>query len=171
MIKGKVIFLIGFASCGKTTTAETVKKYYEWKNVVLIDNDEVRKHLNSDVGFLAEGRQENIRRVTEIACLLANQGFNVICSFTMPTKALRGKAKSIMAERGVEGVIVKLDTQWEECANRKWKPFFYRDQDGKVKDSTGTTDMFEDGEIDMVLDSSKIETLFENCNKIAHLLN
>ncbi len=164
---GKIIFLIGLASCGKTTTSEKIRELYPDHKIILLDNDTIRKGVNNDIGFSPQGRHENIRRVSEMACVLAAQGFNVICSFTMPARQLREDAKTIIYGHGLEVSIVQLNCPWNLCAERNWKPFFFRDEKGDIKDSTGTNEMFEDGLIDLVLDSSNPASLDYNCHKIA----
>lgn len=170
-----IIYITGLSSAGKTTTCREMiklKGYYNG-NFLLLDNDEVRRTVNNDLSFDAAGRHENIRRVTEIACICSKQGYDVLCAFTAPTNHLKKMAKDIAAEKGQKCFIVNLDCPITICAERNNNGMYEKSEGNKISEKCGTPDMAETdypGLVDLHLDSSKSGLLHENIIKILDLI-
>ncbi|MDP3898175.1 MAG: adenylyl-sulfate kinase, partial [Mesorhizobium sp.] len=101
----------------------------------------VRHGLNRDLGFTEEDRVENIRRVAEVARLMADAGLLVLVSFISPFRAERRMARELMGED--EFVEVFVDTPFEECAARDPKGLYARALRGEIKNFTGVDSPYE----------------------------
>ena len=104
---------------GKSTIANLLEKklHAAGRHTYILDGDNVRHGLNRDLGFTDADRVENIRRVAEVARLMADAGLIVIVSFISPFRAERRMAREIMGEG--EFVEVFVDTPFEECASAR----------------------------------------------------
>ena len=107
----------------------------------MLDGDNVRHGLNRDLGFTDEDRVENIRRVAEVAKLMADAGLIVIVSFISPFRAERRMARELMGQG--EFVEVFVDTPFEECAKRDPKGLYARALAGAIKNFTGVDSPYE----------------------------
>jgi adenylylsulfate kinase len=96
MNKTFTLWLTGLSGAGKTTLAHEIKKHIQ--NAVILDGDEVRKGLSSDLTFTDDSRRENIRRVSEVCKILNAQGFPVIVSMISPFEEDRNKAKKCIGD-------------------------------------------------------------------------
>ena len=114
-----VILFYGLSGSGKTTLAQKIAKNID--KAVLLDGDEVRKGLNSDLGLSLEDRRENIRRTCEVAKLLHGQGLSVFISVICPTEEMRKMAKEIIGE---DLFIVYLSTPLDVCKERDVKGLY-----------------------------------------------
>lgn len=138
----QVIWLFGLSGAGKTTISLELKKFFQQKNlpIVLLDGDEVRSTVNSDLGFSENDRKENIRRAAEIAKLLVNQNMFVIAAFITPTRAMREIVRKILQNQ-VE--LFFIDTSIEECIRRDVKGLYKKAQYNQISNFTGISDIFE----------------------------
>jgi bifunctional enzyme CysN/CysC len=107
----------------------------------MLDGDNIRHGLNRDLGFSEADRAENIRRVAEVARLMADAGLVVIVSFISPFRAERDFARAIMAPG--EFVEVFVDTPFEECARRDPKGLYQKALSGALKNFTGIDSPYE----------------------------
>ncbi len=141
-----VIWLTGLSGAGKTTIAESLnaailRKGYFTKH---FDGDEIRKGINSDLGFSEEDRKENIRRIAELSKLFLDSGLVIICSFISPTKEIRQMAKDIVGkERFVE---VFINAPIEVCEQRDPKGLYKMARAGLLKGFTGIDSPYESPE-------------------------
>ncbi len=159
-----VIWLTGFSGAGKTTIGnslvENLKKY---EKVIMLDGDELRKGLNSDLGFSMEDRAENIRRVAHTAKLLSNSGFLVITTLISPTKSSREQARNIIGENFIECYIM---SDIETCIKRDVKGLYKKAISGEIKEFTGISSVYEIPENpELVLDTQNLTV--EECTNIA----
>jgi len=141
--KAKVLWFTGLSGSGKSTIATGVeRKLFELGYFVqVLDGDNIRSGLNSNLTFSAEDRTENIRRIAEVAKLYLNSGIIAICSFISPTKAIRELAKSII---GAEDFIeIFVDTPLEICESRDVKGLYKKARAGEIKNFTGLDAPFE----------------------------
>ncbi|QCT94709.1 adenylyl-sulfate kinase [Caminibacter mediatlanticus TB-2] len=141
--KGCVIWLTGLSGSGKSTIANELEyelnkmKYHTY----LLDGDNIRSGLNSDLSFNENDRKENIRRISEVAKLFVDSGIITITAFISPFIKDREKAKKII---GVENFIeVFIDTPLEECIKRDPKGLYKKALDGKIKNFTGIDQKYE----------------------------
>jgi bifunctional enzyme CysN/CysC len=116
--KAAVVWFTGLSGSGKSTVANRLEKllHAEGRHTYMLDGDNVRHGLNRDLGFTDEDRVENIRRVAEVAKLMADAGLIVLVSFISPFRSERKLARYLMAEG--EFIEVFVDTPIEECARR-----------------------------------------------------
>lgn len=138
-----VLWFTGLSGSGKSTVANLLEKklHAAGRHTYLLDGDNIRHGLNRDLGFTEADRVENIRRVAEVARLMADAGLIVIVSFISPFKAERRMARELMAEG--EFVEVFLDTPFEECAKRDPKGLYARALKGEIKNFTGVDSPYE----------------------------
>lgn len=151
---GAVVWLTGLSGSGKSTIARELEKllFERGCQVLVLDGDNVRSGLCSDLGFSAEDRRENIRRVSEVAALMAGQGTIVICAFISPYREGRAKARKAAGEARFFEVFV--DCPLEECERRDPKGLYARARRGEIADFTGVSAPYEEPEgADLVLDS------------------
>ena len=140
---GKVFWFTGLSGSGKSTLAIALeeKLFDQGYHVVVLDGDNIRTGINSNLGFSEEDRRENIRRIAEIAKLFVNNGQICIVSFISPLIEMREQAKSIIgAEHFVE---VFIDTPIEECEMRDVKGLYKKARAGEIQDFTGVNAPYE----------------------------
>ncbi len=141
--KSKVFWMLGLSGSGKSTVAKAFERklYQEGFFAQMLDGDNIRSGLNSNLGFSQEDRKENIRRIAEIAKLYMNSGVITVVSFISPTIAIRDMAKSII---GPENFIeVFVNTPLEVCEERDVKGLYKKARNGEIKDFTGISAPFE----------------------------
>ena len=138
------IWLTGLPGSGKTTLALALEKEIFKKGYlsVVLDGDKIRSGINKDLGFTLNDRQENIRRVAEIARLFNEKGFIVICSFITPTQNLRSLAREIIGEKNF--VEVFIDASLKTCIKRDPKGLYAKAQLGEIQNFTGIHSAYEE---------------------------
>lgn len=140
---GLVVWLTGLSGAGKTTLACELEHrlFAAGFAVCLLDGDLLRGGLCSDLGFSAEDRRENIRRVGEVASLLAAAGSVVLCAFISPYREDRDRIRrSLGAGRFIE---VFVNAPIEICEQRDVKGHYARARAGQLKDFTGVSAPYE----------------------------
>ncbi len=139
---GGVFWFTGLSGAGKSTLAMSVEKslFEKGYHTYVLDGDNVRHGLNSDLGFSAEDRTENIRRVGEVAALIADAGLIVITAFISPFKQDRDKARAA-AKNHFHEVYVKANL--ETCENRDPKGLYKKAREGKISEFTGIDSPYE----------------------------
>jgi bifunctional enzyme CysN/CysC len=138
-----VFWFTGLSGSGKSTIANLLEKKFHatGRHTYILDGDNVRHGLNRDLGFTDADRVENIRRVAEVAKLMADAGLIVIVSFISPFRAERRVARELMPEG--EFIEVFVDTPFEECARRDPKGLYARALKGEIKNFTGVDSPYE----------------------------
>jgi adenylyl-sulfate kinase len=134
----KVVWLTGLSGAGKTTIACEIEKQID---CVVLDGDELRTGLCSDLDFSIEDRNENLRRVSEVAKLFYSSGTTVIVSFISPLRAQRNFARSLIPKE--DFIEVHIATSLEVCEKRDVKGLYARARAGEIKDFTGITSPYE----------------------------
>lgn len=167
--RGGVVWLTGLSGAGKSTLSMgTQRRLFDdgWR-VTVLDGDNLRKGLNKDLGFAQADRLENVRRVAEVAKLMAETGTVVLVSLISPTAEMRDLARSIVGE-GFNEVWVKADVA--TCAARDPKGLYAAARDGKIQQFTGVSAPFEaPGQPDLVLDTSEMDIPTSTELLIAHI--
>ena len=143
--KGVVLWLYGLSGSGKSTIANEVERVLHGEGcmTVILDGDNLRTGLNSNLGFSDEDRTENVRRVAETAKLLAGQGIIVLVSVITPLRRHRAAAREIIGPDFHE-IYVKAD--FDTCAERDPKGLYAKAKEGKIGQFTGKDSGFEEPE-------------------------
>lgn len=141
--RAAVVWLTGLSGSGKSTIAAMAERrlFEAGYFVKVIDGDNVRNGLNANLGFSLEDRQENTRRVAEVAKLFVQAGALVLCSFVSPTRDIRAKVGRIIGEDDFLEVFV--DTPLEVCEQRDVKGLYAKARAGKIKGFTGIDSPYE----------------------------
>ncbi len=137
------LWLTGLPAAGKSTIAKALEKrlYAAGRHTYLLDGDEVRLGLNKDLGFSEADRNENIRRVSEVARLLVDAGLIAIVSFISPYRAQRDQARSLF-EPG-EFFEIFVDAPLTECERRDPKGLYAKARRGELQNFTGIDSPYE----------------------------
>ena len=140
--KGTVVWLTGLSASGKSTLAIMLEQHlFELgHNVFVLDGDNVRHGLCSDLGFSAKDREENIRRIGELAALFAESGLIVITAFISPYQRDRRQARIAADENFHE---IYLDASIEVCEGRDPKGLYAKARRGEIDDFTGISAPYE----------------------------
>lgn len=138
-----VLWFTGLSGSGKTTLSNQLEQalFDRGHRTYALDGDNVRHGLNKDLGFTEHDRQENIRRVAEVAKLMVDAGLIVIATFISPFKADRDMARSIF-DPG-EFFEIYVDTPIATCEARDPKGLYKKAREGQIKNFTGIDSPYE----------------------------
>ena len=155
--QGLVVWFTGLSGSGKSTIAVEVE--YDLNRlgraVYRLDGDNIRHGLNADLGFSAEHRNENIRRIAEVAALFADAGLITLVCFISPFRMMREYAREKVGKKSFVEVYVKADLA--TCTARDPKGLYRKALAGEIKDFTGISSPFEEPEHpDLVLDTERL---------------
>jgi adenylyl-sulfate kinase len=141
--RGCVLWFTGLSGSGKSTLANALDVELHGRGIktVLLDGDNVRHGLCGDLGFSADDRHENLRRIAEVAKLMADTGLVVLTAFVSPYRSDRDRARAIVGpERFAE---IYVDAPVEVCATRDVKGLYAKAQAGLIPDFTGVNSPYE----------------------------
>lgn len=143
--RGTVVWMTGLSGSGKSALSREVERelFNGGRQVYVLDGDNIRHGLNSNLGFSPEDRVENIRRVAEVASLMADAGLIVITAFISPYRQDRRRAREIILEGGHEFVEVYVNAPLEVCEKRDVKGLYARARSGEVAEFTGISAPYE----------------------------
>ncbi|MEM1330304.1 MAG: adenylyl-sulfate kinase [Planctomycetota bacterium] len=142
---GCTLWFTGLSGSGKSTIAvETEQRLIAAGHACYrLDGDNVRHGLCGDLGFSADDRAENIRRVGEVARLFADAGVITLASFVSPYRADRDRVRTMHQEAGLTFLEVFVDTPLEVCETRDPKGLYKKARAGEIKQFTGIDDPYE----------------------------
>jgi bifunctional enzyme CysN/CysC len=143
--RGAVIWLTGLSGAGKSTIAQSLERdlFHSGMNTYVLDGDNIRHGLNSNLGFSPDDRVENIRRVSEVAKLMADAGTVVITAFISPYRMDRRRAREIALEGNAEFIEVFVDAPLEVCEARDPKNLYKKARAGEIREFTGIDAPYE----------------------------
>ncbi len=141
--KGAIIWLTGLPCSGKSTIAVELQAllFEMGADTYILDGDNIRHGLNSNLGFSPQDREENIRRIGEVAKLFADAGFLVIASFISPYRKDRDRSRSIVAKG--DFIEVFINTDLAVCEERDTKGLYKKARRGEIKEFTGISAPYE----------------------------
>ena len=142
---GAVVWLTGLSGSGKSTVAVEVERSLvgQGRAAYLLDGDNLRHGLNGDLGFSAADRDENVRRVGEVAALFADAGVVALVPLVSPYRAARDSVRRRVVGAGLRFVEVHVATPLEECERRDPKGLYARARAGELTGMTGVDDPYE----------------------------
>jgi len=172
--RGIVIWLCGLSGSGKSTIANAVERvlHQQGRMTTILDGDNLRSGLNSNLGFSTEDRLENIRRFSEVAKIFVSQGIITFVSAITPQGELRDLARGILGENLFE---VYVKASFETCEQRDVKGLYAKAARGEIKNFTGRDSSFEPPQTpDLILDTEKTtieDAAFELLEAIRHQIS
>lgn len=144
--RGATVWLTGFSGSGKSTVAVAVEAALiaAGRPAYLLDGDNVRHGLNGDLGFSAEDRTENVRRVGHVASILADAGVVALVPVISPFRAGRDAVRAVHDAAGLPFFEVWVSTPIEVCEGRDPKGLYAKARRGELKGMTGIDDVYEE---------------------------
>lgn len=155
--RGMMLWFTGLSGSGKSTVAIALERELHSRGLLcrILDGDNIRSGINNNLGFSAEDRVENIRRIAEVGRLFVDTGIITIAAFISPNNQLREMAAEIIGKD--DFVEVFISTPLEECEKRDVKGLYAKARRGEIKNFTGISAPFEAPEHpDITLDTSKL---------------
>jgi len=165
-----ILWLTGLSGSGKSTIANALEQilYNKGINSYLLDGDNVRHGLNSDLGFDEESRIENIRRIGEVSKLFVDSGLIVITAFISPFIKDRQTVRKLV-QKG-EFIEIFVDTPLETCEKRDPKGLYKKARDGEIKSFTGIDSPYEKPRTPEIHLLNKETTIEENISIVWNYL-
>lgn len=143
--KGATLWFTGLSGSGKSTVAVALEKVLLQRGRLSyrLDGDNVRLGINKNLGFSAEDRAENIRRIGEVAKLFVDTGVIVLSSFVSPYRADRDMVRKLHQDAGMDFIEVFVDVPLAEAEKRDPKGLYKKARAGEIKNFTGIDDPYE----------------------------
>jgi adenylylsulfate kinase len=165
-----ILWFTGLSGSGKSTLANLLesKLYDIGCHTYLLDGDNLRHGLNNDLGFDDKSREENIRRVGEVAKLLVDSGLIVLATFISPFKRDREKVRDLVNDS--EFVEIFVDTPLEICEQRDPKKLYEKARTGEIKNFTGIDSPYENPDNPEIHIIEYKEDIKESLDKILRYL-
>lgn len=144
-LSGATVWLTGLSGSGKSTIAnELARELLNTSRLAyILDADNLRHGLNSDLGFSDTDRTENIRRVAEVACLVADSGVVAIVPIISPFAASRDHARKIHRDNNLRFIEVHVATPIAECERRDTKGLYAKVRNGEMTGLSGVDSVYE----------------------------
>lgn len=160
--KGGTLWMTGLSGSGKSTIAVALEQVLlqQGKHAYRLDGDNIRMGLNKNLGFSAEDRAENIRRIGEVAKLFSDAGVITVTSFISPYKADRDAVRKLHEDAGLPFLEVYVNCSLDEAEKRDPKGLYKKARAGEIKGFTGIDDPFEapdNAELELKTDQCSIE--------------
>jgi adenylylsulfate kinase len=168
--RGVAVWLTGLSGSGKSTLAHALESVLTERELsaYVLDGDNIRHGLSSDLGFSPEDRAENIRRIGEVAKLFVDSGMIVVCAFVSPYRADRDRLRASMAPG--DFVEVHVSASLETCRARDPKGLYEKADSGAISDLTGVGAPYEPPEHpELVLDTEK-QDRFDSVTRVIRFL-
>ena len=168
--RGGVVWLTGLSGCGKSTIACALEERLVRRGhlAFVLDGDNIRQGLNQDLGFTAQEREENIRRIGHVAALFSQAGVIAITAFISPYAKDRQAARQAAGEKRFFEVY--LETPLAECEKRDPKGLYQKARAGEIADFTGISAPYEEPEQPQLRLETATLTPLECVEKIVSML-
>jgi adenylylsulfate kinase len=170
--KGCTIWFTGLSGSGKSTVAVALEQVLlnNNKHAYRLDGDNIRHGLNKNLGFSADDRAENIRRIGEVAKLFADAGIITLSSFISPYQKDRDQVRDLHEETGLPFIEIHVDCSLEEAEKRDPKGLYKKARAGEIKGFTGIDDPYEAPQKPELTLKSDEQSLQEELEQIMALL-
>ena len=168
--RGLMIWFTGLSGSGKSTIALGVERELHQRGLLcrILDGDNIRSGINAGLGFSAEDRRENIRRIAEVGKLFVDTGVVTLAAFVSPTNEFRQLARDIIGSE--DFIEVYVSTPLEECERRDVKGLYARARRGEVKEFTGISAPFEVPEHPALCLDTSVLPLQESVRRVVELI-
>lgn len=156
---GHTIWMTGLSGSGKSTIARRVESRLisQGRAAYVLDGDNLRHALNSDLGFSPEDRAENVRRVGEVARLMADAGLVVLAPVISPYAGARSRVEQVHEASGLAFSLVYVSTPLETCESRDVKGLYARARAGELTNFTGINAPYEPPhQPDLTIDTTRV---------------
>lgn len=165
-----MVWFTGLSGSGKSTIAIALERELHKRGLLcrILDGDNIRSGINNNLGFSAEDRVENIRRIAEVSKLFIDTGVITIAAFISPNNELREMASTIIGKDNFLEIYV--NTPIEECERRDVKGLYAKARKGEIKDFTGVSAPFEAPEHPALSLDTSVLSLEESVNKLVELI-
>ena len=165
-----MVWFTGLSGSGKSAIAIALERELHKRGLLcrILDGDNIRSGINNNLGFSAEDRVENIRRIAEVSKLFIDTGVITIAAFISPNNELREMASTIIGKDNFLEIYV--NTPIEECERRDVKGLYAKARKGEIKDFTGVSAPFEAPEHPALSLDTSVLSLEESVNKLLELI-
>jgi bifunctional enzyme CysN/CysC len=170
--RGMVVWLTGLSGSGKSTVARALETnlFNRHMQVYVLDGDNIRHGLNMNLGFSPDDRVENIRRIAEVAKLMADAGFVVITSLISPYRQDRSRARELILKEDIEFIEVHVAAPLQVCERRDPKNLYKRARSGEIRNFTGIDAPYEEPENPEITIHTDRETVKESVGRLLDFL-
>jgi len=170
--RGCTVWFTGLSGAGKTSIAFELEAFLVSHGIptYALDGDNIRTGLNKNLGFSKEDREENIRRVAEVAKLFADSGVVALCSFVSPFQKDRELARKIHLEQDLPFFEIFVNTPFDECERRDVKGLYKKAREGEIKGFTGIDQEYEPPTNPDVVVETVGYSIQESMKKVTRLL-
>ncbi len=169
--RGVCLWLTGLPASGKSSIAREIEKMLFERNILsyVLDGDNIRHGLNSDLGFSADDRSENIRRIGEVAKLFVDAGLVIITAFISPYRRDRQRVRDLLEKRDFIEIYVKA--RLETCEQRDAKGLYKKARRGEITEFTGISAPYEEPENpELILDTDQTTHIADHAKTVVDYL-
>lgn len=168
--RGIMIWFTGLSGSGKSTVAIALERELQKRGLLcrILDGDNIRSGINNNLGFSAEDRVENIRRIAEIGKLFVDTGIITLAAFISPNNDIREMAARIIGKEDFMEIYVS--TPLEECERRDVKGLYAKARQGEIRNFTGISAPFEAPEHPALSLDTSVLSVEESVNQLLALI-
>lgn len=168
--RGIMIWFTGLSGSGKSTVAIALERELQKRGLLcrILDGDNIRSGINNNLGFSAEDRVENIRRIAEIGKLFVDTGIITLAAFISPNSDIREMAARIIGKEDFMEIYVS--TPLEECERRDVKGLYAKARRGEIRNFTGISAPFEAPEHPALSLDTSVLSVEESVNQLLALI-
>lgn len=168
--RGVMVWLTGLSGSGKSTIAIGVERELHRRGLLcrILDGDNIRCGINSNLGFSEADRKENIRRIAEVGKLFVNTGIITLAAFISPNRGMRRMAAEIIGKDDFLEIFVS--TPLEDCERRDVKGLYARARKGEIKQFTGISAPFEEPEKPALTLNTAVLPLEQSVRQVTELI-